>query len=115
MKHNEIIQQIKSRLEKFCLSIECSQEYRLNNGIKGEYDIKAINNDDIIIVEVKSRDNYCNRNKAIKQLYKDYLYCVEKESNKEIKLFYAYTIKNNKRGYVIERITNNKNNTASIK
>lgn len=110
MKHSEIVNDIKLRLEDIC-DIACSeQEYETNDCQHGEYDIAGMRlgfmrPDAIYLVEVKCRDTYHNRRKAMSQLGKDFIHFREHtQYTNTIRMFYAYSDTTKRRGYNIEEI-----------
>jgi hypothetical protein len=109
MKHNEILKNVKSRLEKICDEVRTEQEYVCSGGC-GEYDVAGIrfgflSPDTLYAVEVKGRDTIKNKQKALHQLGKDYIHFKEElPYYTNIKLFYAYTDASMRRGYNIKEI-----------
>lgn len=101
MEHKAIVQDLESRLNRFCEDVTTETEYVLNSGQCGEYDLIGHHNYDYFAIEVKRTDNSTNRHKAMKQLDRDFKYIKENYSPEKIILLYAYSSRN---GYNIEMI-----------
>ena len=97
MKHDEIIDDIFSKLKgKKLYKIE--YEYKK---LKGECDILSYFNNKLYLYEVKSTDKQSNRNKALEQLIKDYIYFSNYYIYDKAYLFYIHSYK---KSYKVELI-----------
>lgn len=105
MKHNDILEDIVRRLKSdhkdFMVMSEL--EYDLLEGPHGEVDVLLLEDQIAYVIEVKHKDTKINRLKAEKQLWKDYQYVMETyDCIQDIKMFYAYSDPEMRRGYNVE-------------
>jgi hypothetical protein len=107
MQHDEILNDLESRLLGCYLSVKKNKTYQLSKETSGEMDIYAIdfNKKRVIVVEVKEKDTKTNHHKAKVQLKKDLIFFYSTDySEFDFKIFYAYSDSNSPRGYNTQKV-----------